>query len=286
MPSPGLQLLLWLSLCLALGTWLGPRAAEWGGRRAAADNLLEVVLGDARRMFATHFFVKADVYFHSGYYPSLFDEKPEDAGHAHLTDEHSEADLAAHEAHMNFLGPPRDWIDAFGRHFYLTEHTELSGGKEKEIIPWLKLSAQLDPQRPETYAVAAYWLRSHLGRVADAEAFLREGIRANPDSYELLFELGKLALENHRQPDRARNLWELALRKWDKTEAGKKEPDIHGRRQILLRLARLEEQEGNLTAAIRYLEELKPTAPHREVIQQQIDELRARLAGPSSPPQP
>ena len=31
-------------------------------------------MGDSRQLFANHFFTKADVYFHSGYYPSVFDQ--------------------------------------------------------------------------------------------------------------------------------------------------------------------------------------------------------------------
>ena len=37
--------------------------------------MLGVLLGDGRRMFANHFFVKADAYFHSGFYPTVFDNR-------------------------------------------------------------------------------------------------------------------------------------------------------------------------------------------------------------------
>ena len=58
----------------------------------------------------------------------------------------------------------------------ITEHTHLEGGNEREILPWLRLSAELDPQRVETYTVAAYWLRA-VGKMVEAEHFLREGLR-------------------------------------------------------------------------------------------------------------
>src|SRR5437667_4857091 len=60
----------------------------------------------------------------------------------------------------------------------------------REILPWLRLSAELDPNSVRTYTVAAYWLRERMGKVAEAEQFLREGLRANPGSYAILFELG------------------------------------------------------------------------------------------------
>jgi tetratricopeptide (TPR) repeat protein len=115
---------------------------------------------------------------------------------------------------MSFLGKPRDWIDGFGRHFMITEHTHLTGGNEREILPWLRVSASLDPHRVDTYTVASYFLRSRLGDAEQAERFLREGLSANPNSYEILFELGRLYHENLHDSDRAQGVLELALRRW------------------------------------------------------------------------
>jgi len=50
----------------------------------------------------------------------------------------------------------------------------------------------------DTYTVAAFWLRSKLGKVSEAEQFLREGLRANPDSDQILFALGQLYFENYQ----------------------------------------------------------------------------------------
>ncbi len=40
----------------------------------ATGDIFNVVLGDSRRMFANEFYVKADEYYHSGYYPTIFDD--------------------------------------------------------------------------------------------------------------------------------------------------------------------------------------------------------------------
>ncbi len=82
------------------------------------------------------------------------------------------------------------------------------------MLPWLRLAADMDPQKIETYTVGAYFLREHLNRPREAEAFLREGLRHNPNSYEILFELGRLYDENYHDTDRARDVWLLALNKW------------------------------------------------------------------------
>src|SRR5260370_28350202 len=172
--------------CFSVATVLEGRVSNWR-RRGESDSVLKVLLGDGRRLFANHFFLEADVYFHSGYYPSIFDRREAPKDTRHLTSEEGSPEEEAHEKEMQFLGPPRDWIERFGRHFMVTEHTHLEGGNEREILPWLRLSAELDPQRVETYTVAAYWLRK-LGDVAEAERFLRQGLPATPHSYEIPFE--------------------------------------------------------------------------------------------------
>jgi tetratricopeptide (TPR) repeat protein len=178
---------------------------------------------------------------------------------------------------MDFLGTPNDWIERFGRHFMVTEHTHLTGGNEREILPWLKLSAELDPQRVETYTVAAYWLRNRLGKVAEAEQFLRQGLRANPNSYEILYELGCLYSENHHDPVHARNVWEMALRDWTQQQAGKKDADLFTFEEIAVHLARLEESQGNLARAIELLQLAKRATPRPEALDKQIQELRQKL---------
>jgi tetratricopeptide (TPR) repeat protein len=274
--GPYLSLLLLLVACFSLATILAKRAPKWS-KRAQSDNILKVLLGDGRRLFANHFFIQADISYHSGYYPSIFDQAHAPKDTRHLTSKEGEPAAEEHEKQMNFLGPPRDWIERFGRHFIITDHTHLQGHNEREMLPWLKISAELDPEKIETYTVAAYWLRD-MGRVKEAEDFLREGLRNNPDCFEILFELGRLYAENHHDPARARNAWELGLRKWSEQEAAGKKPDLFQLDQLAVSLARLEEKESNLARAIDLLGLAKKASPHPEVLQQQIDELKQKLA--------
>jgi tetratricopeptide (TPR) repeat protein len=276
--APFLVLLVLLAACFSLATLLQGRADGWS-RRGQSDNLLSVLLGDGRRLFANHFFVQADVSFHSGYYPSIFDQANRPKDTSHLTGREGEPAKEEHEKRMNFLSPPRDWIERFGRHFIITEHTHLEGKNEREILPWLKIAAELDPQKIETYNVAAYWLRD-LGKVKEAERFLRQGMLRNPDSYEILFELGRLYYENDHDAARARKIWDLALRKWAEAEAANKKPELIMLDQIAVNLSRLEEQAGNLARAIELLELSKKASPNPEALQRQINELKQKLAAP------
>jgi tetratricopeptide (TPR) repeat protein len=277
-----LVLLLLASAAFTLATALQPRASLWGSH-AQSDNVLKILLGDGRRLFANHFFVKADVYFHSGYYPSIFDQAaaPKDSRHM-TTEEHGDEAEEAHEKHMDFLGPPRDWIERFARHFMITKHTHLEGGSEREILPWLKLSAELDPQRVDTYTVAAFWLRVRLGKVKEADEFLRDGLRANPNSYEILFELGRLYSENYHDPARARNVWELALRRWREQESAKPQPNNLALDEITVQLARVEEEQGNFAQAIEYLKQAIKVSPAPEALQKEILENQQKLSAQST----
>ena len=305
-PSAGLILALLLAVELCLATCLQPRALAWTQGRAS-DQLMQVLLGDGRQILANQMFVEADVYFHSGYYPSVFDQvhaptnaqhmtrpaapqaghEPHDGAHLHghhgqeeQENLHGHHEEEEHERAMSFLGPPRNWLERFGRRFAITSHTHLANGKEREILPWLRLSAELDPHRIETYTVAAYWLRRELGKVKEAEDFLREGLEANPSSYELLLDLGRLYYENDNDPARARNLWTAALRRWMEQEGGKSEPDLAALGQITGRLARREESQGHYAEAIQLLEiaVAHKASPHPETLRQQIQALRLKPA--------
>lgn len=289
MPRPLLITAALLTGCFALAVTVEPKLAAHQALARHERAPIEVILGEARRIFAGHFFVKADVYFHSGYYPSIFDgatlhESHIAAGAAGESGEHEEAD---------FLGQPRDLIDRFSRAFYPSTHTHLDEdhpehhdhhdheghdhseckGEVREMLPWLRLTAEMDPNRIETYTVGAYWLRTRMGASAQAEAFLRDGLRANPGSYAILFELGRIYRESHHNIERARNLWEAALHQWNRVEKTKKEPDNFLLLQITWHLALLEESAGNRAKAIEYLNIARVASPKPEAVEAKIQEL-------------
>ncbi len=275
---PALILVLLLVLSFALATMLQTRVWRWSGQQES-DSVLKVLLGDGRRIFANQAFSEADVYFHSGYYPSVFDQTQAPKDSRHMTAAEGTTEEEEHERKMQFLGQPRDSIERFGRHFLITEHSHLAASQEKEILPWLKISAELDPNRIDTYTVAAYWLRKELHKPDEAEQFLREGLRNNPQSYELLLELGRLYRENYHEDQRARNVWLLALRRWQETETGKKEPDDRSLEEISVNLARVEEEQGDLKDAIAHLQMAETVSPNAAPLKAQIEELQKKAAG-------
>jgi tetratricopeptide (TPR) repeat protein len=282
MIRPRFILVFLLVICLSLAAWLQPRREARENQGVGSDSVLGGLLGDGRQMVADYFYVQADVYFHSGYYPSIFDQarqaevKDSDVSHPEDTNAEPEG---------SFLGPPQDWIDRFSRHFRPARHTHLKGQAVAEMLPWMRLSADLDPHKIQTYIVASYFLRDYLGNKADAKEFLRAGLMANPDSPELRYELGRLYFENYKDLVHAKNAWLGALRAWDKveapkplkTESGEGERDVNLHARILDSLANEELQASRTNQAIEYFKLAKPDSPFPAKVQKRIDSLEAVL---------
>ncbi|MGN6554659.1 MAG: tetratricopeptide repeat protein [Verrucomicrobiota bacterium] len=276
-------------VCLSFATYLQPRQPQVDTDSTQPGGALSLLLGDGRKMFANEVYAKADAYFHRGNYPSIFElnaRKQENhmVGEAAVHDEHEteaehgKEDHDAHDEGREAPAPARDWIEKFGRHFYPSVHMHLEQGEEREMLPWLRLAAELDPHQSETYTVASYWLRKRLGKVAEAEEFLREGLRSNPGNVEILNELAKLNLENKKDYARARNLWLAALDRWHAVEEKKEKPDRFLLEQILGGLNEVEMAEGHTAQAVEYLKQLKEVSPNPESVQKRIDEAQALLA--------
>ena len=292
MNSPRTFFLLLLALfifCFGVAANLQPRFVSLENSRRQSDNFFNLLLGDSSRMFANSFATKADAYYHSGYYPTIFDNN-EAFKTLHMAEDTGA--VASHNQgdETSFMGPTRDWIDSFGRHFIPNRHTHLDEGgptgdlstsdNVREILPWLKLSAELDPENVQTYVVTAFWLRSRMHKVAEANQVLLEGLRNNPDSYEILFELGRLYDENYHDAGRARNVWELAVRKWAKLapQDMKENRDIF--EKITTNLGQLEKDAGNWGQAMNWFEVAQKVSLTPDALQKQIDELKEKMAAP------
>lgn len=288
-----------LIFCFGVAADLLPQFRALEARRHQSDNFFILIFGDSSRLFANSAYTEADSYYHSGFYPTMFDNR------ANFQTPHMAEDTGAVASRnqggedIGFMGPPRNWIDAFGRHFIPNRHThldtggadDLSGSKEvEEILPWLKLSAELDPNNVNTYVVTAFWLVK-LNQINAAEQVLRDGMRQIPNNPQLLFELGRIYYENSHDLTRARNIWEAALRDWEKrtgkaplSEKLKRDNEHFDNRFIFERLqsnlAQLETDAGNYDAAIARWELAKLASPNPDDIQKHIAELKQKQAAP------
>jgi tetratricopeptide (TPR) repeat protein len=140
----------------------------------------------------------------------------------------------------------------------------------------------MDPHRIQTYLTASYWLRGALGKPDEAAQFLHEGLRANPNSYEILLELGYVYDLNKKNPRLARNVLEEALKKWKEQDGAGLKPPPKACVEILDALVRVDEEQNDLKPLLLDLEALKAVSPNKEAIERRIQETRAKLA--ASPP--
>lgn len=274
--SPWSMLAVLFAIAFTLSAKLALPADNWSGR-AKSDNVFGMMFGDGRKLFANHFFTMADVYFHSGYYPSVFDQRATEEKEI-ISASHGHKDSEEDEKNEDFLGKPKDWVDAFGRNFRITQHTHLENHNEREILPWLRLAADLDPQKTEIYTVGAFFLREHLNRADQAEAFLREGLRNNPDSYEILFELGRVYHDAYHDLDRARNVWQLGVKKYVTAPADQQKEDKLIFEELAVNLARLEDEAGNYGAAIDWFHAAQKVSPAPDALQKQINDIQKKMA--------
>ncbi len=284
-----------LTLCFTVTGWLEPKFQRQQENKPR--DVMAVLLGDGRRIFANHFFKKADAYFHSGFYPTIFDNQDSfktphvGADSGTMRDQNKGEETA-------FMGEPRDFIERFSRNFMPSKHTHLdeggaqgletledkkNGGEVGEILPWLKISAELDPNRIDTYTVTSYWLRKRMHKVDDAEQFLRDGLHANPYDPALLFELGSLYEEDRKDDTRARNIWELAVKKLDDKKSARTDDEDFTLYKLALNLARLDEKQTNWPGAVQWLERVKPLSPHPEEIEKQMADDREKIGGAPAP---
>jgi tetratricopeptide (TPR) repeat protein len=287
-----LLLLALLIFCFGVAADLAPRFAALESSRHQSSNFFNLLLGDSSRMFANSFYKKADAYYHSGFYPTIYDNNAAFKT-PHIAEDTGAVASENHGEETGFMGPPRDWIDAFGRHFIPNRHTHLDEGgpsgeahtpKEvEEILPWLMLSAKLDPDNVLTYTVTAYWLE-RLRQYQQAEKVLREGLRNNPQSYDILYALGRLYDEDLHDSDHARNVWQLAARYWQKLPPEDQKNNRLIFEQITTHLGLLEENAGHWPQAIKWFQAAQKVSLTPGSLQKRIDEVKGKMAAPTNAP--
>jgi hypothetical protein len=265
-----------LGAAFALAAAVEPWYQTWAGTVARQGNALQMLLGDSRRMFANHFYVKADAYFHSGYYPSVFDNR-ESFQTAHMA-----ADAGAQEEKNTgdehaFLGEPQDWIDAFSRHLFPSRHTHLDeGGTHGGPTgpPAMTTTHAADGRRPAGDPALAAHVRGARpasggelrgGRLLAARAHAPRGRggavparRAARQSPQLRDPLRARAAARSRAVATRRapaSCWDLAYQPLAarRRPQARRSRDLFMLRNILSYRALLEEQEGHVAEAIRQL---------------------------------
>lgn len=234
-------------LAVGLGQAI-PVLFEGGLPQVAGEDVLALVLGDARLVMSHALMEKADEYFHGG----VRHDDCEGLHHEH----HEEEDEAHEEG--NHGGGPWAWLN---RRIHVQEHRHLTGERSAELLPWLWVACRTSPQNVQAYESSAYVLSKMLNRAGEAARLLEEGVEKNPGSLSLRFSLGELRLNALKDGAGAEKAF-LSVRELfrvDGREATEEERVLALR--ALFYLGYLSKRRGDLVAVRGFLAEAEALNP-------------------------
>lgn len=185
----------------------------------AYKSISEVVIGETRKIVAMWCFEKADEYFHKGVF------------------------------HKTKLAFTDSLYQKISRLLIPHEHIHLSDYEASEILPWLKLAIELDPNNIEFYLISAFWLSKEVKRNDIAINLLKDGMALNPYSYMFHMELGRIFLRSKKY-EKALHHFNTSIIFWPFPLSSESTEAKYDRAQIQLYRGYLLEHYGKLDEAI------------------------------------
>ena len=280
-----------LVAALALAAFFAARVECLGGVRGRGEpgggpDVMALLFGEARKVVSNSMFDRAELYFHGGVQEAA--DECAATGHSHAEspggalaaaaslpdDQAKHAEHAEHDGQAASAGREWDWWSAINRRVHPAAHQHLPATGEKEVVPWLWASAKVDPHNVQAYSVGAYWLGRRLGNWDEAVRFIEEGIRHNPESFDLEFCRGELLVARYpRAPEKSLRAFEAALQKL-KPEQFADVADLEMfRRRLLQYLGDLNLRAGDLAAARKWYQELLRIYPQHGGVQKKLQEI-------------
>jgi len=247
------------------GGQLLPRLFPGRMPQVPGENVVAILLGDARQEFSNVLLEKADEYFHGGAQhvdcghewsgtPGDTQKCCSEDEHAHEHDHHADSGHAHADRSLDV------WT-RLNRRIHVQEHRHTEGEDARELLPWLWAACRMSPQNVQAYENSAYVLDRMLKRPHDALALLEEGVRLNPTSAALEFSVGELALHSLKDSARAEQAFAAARSKCRPApgEAGENDRFLLGR--ILFYLGYLAHQRGDHDRAAGFWAEAEEKVP-------------------------
>jgi tetratricopeptide (TPR) repeat protein len=224
------------------------------------------VMGEARSIISNLSLLQADLYFHGG----IGDACDEHEGSFTFIERGVDHD---HERYLHGevthdVSPYNVLLRLFDE-ISVTEHIHLEGDQLKEIVPWLYMASEADPNNVLAYTLTGYYLAYRLDRVEQAIAYLKKGLMNNPDSWEINGEIGRIYFQkvkdygaSSRYLSRAKVLLEKAPH------------DKFQERAILAYLALSYERLGEEQKALPLYHRLDNLFPDQELYRKKMRQLR------------
>jgi hypothetical protein len=123
-------------------------------------------------------------------------------------------------------------------------------------------------------------------KTAEANQVLLEGLRENPGSCDILFELGRLYAESDHDTNRAENVWLAAARNWRPVEGSYDTVTANNFifEKIATQLAETELNAGHPQQAIQWFQAAQKVSNTQDALQARIDEIKKEMAAPTNAP--
>ncbi len=192
----------------------GSRARDEQGRELRNRSALAAMLGEFRTSASDLMFIQTERYLHGGVSfrkgtEHAMEEEHDEHEH-NLTHEHehkhdhdSEPDAACSCQGANTLIPKKEndfrgWVGDLYRLVKPWQdpskpHVHTDG---MELLPWFRLMTMSDPHYVQGYLAGSFWLQQQ--NIREALAFVEEGIRNNPDAFQLVVSRGYLRMKSIR----------------------------------------------------------------------------------------
>ena len=160
------------------------------------EDILSVLLGDAKKDISDSMVRTADSYFHGGVDIDCHLEGHDHEGHAcpeagdcpHHGHGHHEGDSESKADHGR-LFDPWSWINGHVRAPEVDRH--LGQEKAKEMLPWFWMAVRSNPHNTEAWTTAWFAAASLMKDSDLARKVAEEAYQANPDALDVLCILGR-----------------------------------------------------------------------------------------------
>ena len=279
-------------LLAAICFYLVPRIDNFSYSFIKSKGILERdvffrTLGEAKDLVSDLSYLKADEYYHGGVkhkdsqpHLCVFSEKEIQIGKQEVEHEHKEEETERPECLHEVIREKeieRKKISKFnilsriGERLYIHQHRHLHGKEEREIIPWLYYSVKLNPHNVKAYVIGGYWIGSRLGRVDEALKFLNEGLKHNPDTWEIYSEVGSLYFHQKQDYQQAIKFFSKAVSFMTDDNS-----DEHDKSHAFTFLAASYDRTGNLDKAIEYYRKDVELFPKHRGFKRRLKELEEK----------
>jgi tetratricopeptide (TPR) repeat protein len=255
------------------------------GEKAAGASLL----GQFRTSAAASLFARADVYLHGGVELRPMTKAEQHAGKQGSDVHEDEEEVLGDESHLvtTIPSPKEDYRGLLGDlERETTAYKDMHNHKHNDpetTFPLFRLMTWVDPQFIDGWTIGSMLLANNYTdeQIKRALDYLGEGLRANPDSIEILTQIGVIHASRKRDLNTALEYFERAHRVIQSGRYGATQAEAVALTYRWLLITY--DQQGNRAKQLEIIREALPKFPEDQVLLRYALKLGLEPAIPKSP---